>query len=146
MNALKIALASDHAGYEQKQAVLKHLTELNINFKDFGAFSSESSDYADYAHPLAEAVESGDFECGISLCGSGNGITMTVNKHQGIRAALCWIPEIAALAKKHNNANIISLPARYITDEQAIQIVDAYLNETFEGGRHINRIIKIPVN
>ena len=145
MNKMKIALASDHAGFERKQAIKRHLDELGIVYKDFGAFSEESSDYSDWAHPMAEAVENGEFENGITLCGSGNGITMTANKHQGIRAALCWLPEIAALAKQHNNANVLSMPARYITDEQAIEILDAYLNAEFEGGRHQNRIEKIPV-
>lgn len=142
---MKIALASDHAGYERKIVVIEYLKSLGFECKDFGAYSSESSDYADWAHPMASAVENGEFEIGISLCGSGNGINMTVNKHQGIRSALCWIPEIAALAKQHNNANILSLPARYITDEQAVEIVSAFLNATFEGGRHQTRIDKIPL-
>lgn len=141
----KIALASDHAGYERKLTVINHLKDLGIEVKDFGAFSSESTDYADWAHPMAKAVEDGEFPVGISLCGSGNGINMTANKHQGIRSALCWTPEIAALAKQHNDANILALPARFISDEEAIQIVDAFLNADFEGGRHQNRIDKIPV-
>lgn len=145
MSALKIALASDHAGYERKQVVLNHLKKLGVETKDFGAYSTESSDYADWAHPMAKAVEDGKFSLGISLCGSGNGINMTVNKHQGIRSALCWNAEIAALAIQHNNANILSLPARYITDEGAIEIVDAFLNAEFEGGRHLTRINKIPL-
>ena len=144
MGSLKIALASDHAGYERKQVVIKHLNDLGHEIKDFGAYSSESSDYADWAHPLASAVESGDYDIGISLCGSGNGINMTVNKHQGIRSALSWNPEIAALAKQHNNANVLALPARFITDDEAIAIVDAFLNAEFEGGRHQRRIDKIP--
>ncbi|MBP7507055.1 MAG: RpiB/LacA/LacB family sugar-phosphate isomerase [Prolixibacteraceae bacterium] len=142
---MKIALSSDHAGWERKQVVIKYLEKLGIEVKDFGAYSPESSDYADWAHPMAEAVENGDFPIGISLCGSGNGINMTVNKHQGIRSALCWIPEIAALARQHNDANILSIPARFVTDEQAIAIVDAFLNSEFEGGRHLTRINKIPL-
>lgn len=142
---MKIALASDHAGYERKQVVIEHLKKLGIETKDFGSFSDESTDYADWAHPMASAVENGEFPIGISLCGSGNGINMTVNKHQGIRSALCWTPEIAALAKQHNNANVLALPARFITDEEAVQIVDAYLNAEFEGGRHQKRIDKIPL-
>jgi ribose 5-phosphate isomerase B len=144
MNQMKIALASDHAGYERKLIVIKHLTGLGYEVKDFGAYSSESSDYADWAHTMASAVEGGDFEMGISLCGSGNGINMTVNKHQGIRSALCWNTEIAALAKQHNNANILAIPARFVTDQQAIDIVDTFMNAEFEGGRHQIRIEKIP--
>ena len=144
METLKIALASDHAGYERKQVVIKYLNELGIETKDFGAYSAESSDYADWAHPMALAIENGDFDMGISLCGSGNGINMTVNKHQGIRSALCWNTEIAALAKQHNNANILALPARFVSDEEAIAIVDVFLNAEFEGGRHQRRIDKIP--
>lgn len=123
MEKLKIAVASDHAGYERKQAVLKYLQANGYEFRDFGAFSTESSDYPDYAHPLANAVSAGEFDLGITLCGSGNGINMTANKHQGIRSALCWMPEIAQLARKHNNANVCALPARFITDEEAIEIV-----------------------
>lgn len=145
MGKLKIAVASDHAGFEQKQAVLKFLQEQGIEFKDFGAFSTESSDYPDFAHPLSNAVSDGEFDKGITLCGSGNGINMTANKHQGIRSALCWMPEIARLARLHNDANICSLPARFITDDEAIQIVKTFLSTDFEGGRHIARINKIPV-
>lgn len=145
MSELKIAIASDHAGYERKLEVIKHLEELGAEVKDFGAYSSESSDYADWAHPMAYAVENGEFPIGISLCGSGNGINMTVNKHQGIRSALCWTAEIAALAKQHNNANVLAIPARFVTKAEAIEIVDAYLNAEFEGGRHQKRIDKIPL-
>lgn len=145
MGKLKIAVASDHAGFERKQAVLKFLQEQGIEFKDFGAFSTESSDYPDFAHPLANAVSLGEFDKGITLCGSGNGINMTANKHQGIRSAICWLPEIAKLARLHNDANICALPARYITDDEAIEIVKTFLSTDFEGGRHIARINKIPV-
>lgn len=144
MKQLKIAVACDHAGFERKQTVLKYLQEQGIEFKDFGAFSSERSDYPDFAHPLAIAVSNGEFDFGITLCGSGNGINMTANKHQGIRSAICWMPEIAALARQHNDANICALPARYITDEQAIEIVKIFLTTGFEGGRHLRRINKIP--
>ena len=112
---------------------------------DFGAYSSDSMDYPDTAHPLARAVENKEVDFGIAMCGSGNGISMTLNKHQGIRAALCWTPELGALAKQHNNANIISLPARFITEEMARDIVEAYITAEFEGGRHQRRIDKIPV-
>jgi ribose 5-phosphate isomerase B len=144
MEKLKIAIACDHAGFERKQTVLKYLQEQGIEFKDFGAYSTGSSDYPDYAHPLATAVSNGEFDFGITLCGSGNGINMTANKHQGIRSAICWMPEIAALARQHNDANICALPARYITDEQAIEIVKIFLSTGFEGGRHQRRIDKIP--
>jgi ribose 5-phosphate isomerase B len=146
MNTFKIALASDHAGYERKQVVKKHLEQLGIEYKDFGAYSSDSSDYADWAHPMADAVENNEFEMGISLCGSGNGINMTVNKHQGIRSALCWNTEIAALAKQHNNANVLAIPARFVSDKEATDIIDAFLNAEFEGGRHLQRINKIPLS
>ncbi len=142
---MKIAVASDHAGYERKLTVIKYLQEQGIEFNDFGAYSSESSDYPDFAHPLAEAVSNKEFDFGITLCGSGNGINMTANKHREIRSAICWLPEIAELARLHNDANVCALPARYITDDQAIEIVKLFLNTRFEGGRHINRINKIPV-
>jgi ribose 5-phosphate isomerase B len=145
MEMLKIAVACDHAGYERKQVVLKYLQEQGIKYKDFGAFSGESCDYPDFAHPLAEAVSKGEFDKGITLCGSGNGINMTANKHQGIRSAICWMPEIARLARQHNDANICALPARFITDSQAIEIVKVFLSTGFEGGRHQIRINKIPV-
>lgn len=145
MKNLKIAVASDHAGFERKQSVLKFLQEQGIEYHDYGAYSDESSDYPDYAHPLADAVSKGEFNLGITLCGSGNGINMTANKHQGIRSAICWMPEIAMLARLHNDANVCALPARYITDEQAVEIVKIFLTTEFEGGRHLNRINKIPV-
>ncbi len=145
INEISIAVCSDHAGYELKQTVMKHLTDQGvIKLKDFGAYSSESSDYADYAHPMASAVESAEFEFGISICGSGNGISMTVNKHQGIRAALCWNEEIVALARQHNNANVLSLPARFVSEEEALKMVDLFFSTDFEGGRHKTRIDKIP--
>ncbi len=145
INEISIAVCSDHAGYELKQTVMKHLNDQGvIKLKDFGAYSSESSDYADYAHPMASAVESAEFEFGISICGSGNGISMTVNKHQGIRAALCWNTEIAALARQHNNANVLSLPARFVSEEEALKMVDLFFSTDFEGGRHKTRIDKIP--
>ncbi|MDO9153779.1 MAG: ribose 5-phosphate isomerase B [Paludibacter sp.] len=145
INELKIAICSDHAGYELKQIVIKYLQEKNVSMlKDFGAYSSQSSDYADYAHPMASAVENNEYDFGISICGSGNGISMTVNKHQGIRAALCWNPEITELARKHNNANVLSLPARFVTPAEALQMVDVFFSTDFEGGRHQGRIDKIP--
>lgn len=143
---MKIALASDHAGFQLKQEVIKYLQDEGHTIKDYGAFSSESSDYPDYAHPLASAVESGEFELGISMCGSGNGINITANKHQGIRSALCWTEEIAELARLHNNANICALPARFVDKDKALSIIKKFLSTKFEGGRHIQRIEKIPQN
>jgi ribose 5-phosphate isomerase B len=144
MNKMKIAVACDHAGFERKQAVLKYLGEQGIEFKDFGAFSNESSDYPDFAHPLAIAVSNGEFDKGITLCGTGNGINMAANKHQKIRSAICWMPEIAKLTRLHNDANVCAIPARFLSDDQAVEIVRIFLATEFEGGRHQNRINKIP--
>lgn len=141
---MKIAFASDHAGFELKQYLKDYIASKGYEVVDFGTDSEESCDYPDFAHPAALAVESGDCELGVCMCGSGNGIQMTLNKHQGIRAALCWRPDIAALARQHNNANILVLPARFVSKEEAIEIVDAYFNSVFEGGRHQKRIDKIP--
>ena len=144
INEQKIAVCSDHAGYELKSKVIAYLQSKNVTtLKDFGTFSADSCDYADYAHPMASAVENGEFDFGISICGSGNGITMTVNKHQKIRAALCWENEIVALARQHNNANVLSLPARFITEQAAYEMVDTFFSTDFEGGRHQTRIDKI---
>lgn len=143
--AIKIAMASDHAGFPLKEELKPYIEAKGYEIKDFGTYSEASCDYADFAHPAAEAVEKGEYPFGIAMCGSGNGIQMTLNKHQGIRAALCWTPEIARLAKLHNNANFLVLPARFVTLEEAKKIVDAYLDATFEGGRHQKRIDKIPV-
>lgn len=139
----KIGFASDHAGYEMKISLIEYLKSLGFEVFDFGCHSTESCDYPDFAHPLASAVEGGDFDFGITLCGSGNGINMTANKHAGIRSALCWNVELAELARLHNDANICALPARFITVELAKQIVDMFLKTNFEGGRHIKRINKI---
>jgi len=141
----KIALACDHAGFSGKMEIIEMLKINNFEVTDFGCFSEESCDYPDFAHPLASAVERGDFFCGISLCGSGNGINITANKHQGIRSALCWNVEIAELARKHNDANICAIPARFVSKEVALQIVNAFLSINFEGGRHQIRVNKIPV-
>lgn len=143
---LRIAICSDHAGYELKKTVIDYLKVKNtLDVKDFGAFSADSSDYADFAHPMASAVESGDFDFGISICGSGNGISMTVNKHQGIRAGLCWNADIAQLTRLHNNANVLSMPARFVTVDDALEMVDVFFTTDFEGGRHQKRIDKIPL-
>ncbi len=142
---MKIAIACDHAGYEFKEKLVVYLREQGHEVKDFGAYSTESMDYPDTAHPMAEAVENGEFEKGIALCGSGNGISMTLNKHQGIRAALCWTAELAWLARLHNDANVCSLPARFIPYEEAQEIVERFLTTDFEGGRHQRRVEKIPL-
>ena len=140
----KVGMACDHAGYELKEYLKKVLARKGYEVVDFGTNSPESMDYPDTAHPLAEAVEAGKVDFGVSMCGSGNGITMTLNKHQKVRAALCWKPEMAALAKQHNNANILSMPARFISRKMAVRILEAYLGAEFEGGRHQRRIEKIP--
>lgn len=141
----KIGICSDHAGYELKEHVVKFLESKGLDYKDFGTYNSNSCDYPDFAHPLAYAVESGECYPGIAICGSGNGISMTLNKHQGIRAALCWIPEIARLARLHNDANILAMPGRFISEGEADKIVEVFLNTSFEGGRHQRRIDKIPI-
>lgn len=140
----KIGIASDHAGYEMKEFLVGYLEAMGYDVFDFGTHSPESADYADYAHPLAEAIEKGEFERGIALCGSGEGMTMTLNKHQGIRAGLAWEVDIASLIRRHNDANIIVFPARFITNDEAVEILDAYFSAQFEGGRHQTRIDKIP--
>lgn len=142
---MKIAFASDHAAYDLKSIIKPYVEAKGYETVDFGTYSPESCDYADYAHPAARAVESGDCDFGIAMCGSGNGIQMTLNKHQNIRAALCWLPELAALARQHNDANFLVLPARFISVDDAYKVVDAYLEAQFEGGRHAKRIAKIPV-
>ena len=138
-----VGMASDHAGYEMKEALKPLIKSLGFEIKDFGTNSGDSVDYPDFAHPLAAAVESGDVSCGVALCGSGNGISMTLNKHQGVRAALCWNGELASLARQHNDANVLSLPARFISQETAEEIVKAYFAASFEGGRHLRRVEKI---
>jgi len=141
---LRIAVCNDHAGYELKLKIVEYLQGKGATeVKDFGAYSSESSDYPDYAHPMASAIKRGEYDFGISICGTGNGISMVLNKHLGIRAALCWRPEIAALARQHNDANVLSLPARFITESEALDMVDTFFATDFEGGRHQRRIDKM---
>lgn len=137
-------MASDHAGYAMKEALKPFVESLGFEIMDFGTHSEESMDYPDTAHPLGRAVESGKVSCGIAVCGSGNGICMTLNHHRGIRAALCWNPELGALAKRHNNANVLCLPGRFIPVETARETVKAWVESSFEGGRHQRRIDKIP--
>jgi ribose 5-phosphate isomerase B len=138
---LKIAIGADHAGFDYKKVLIEGLDVKEI--KDFGTYSDASVDYPDFAHPVALAVESGDFDFGILVCGSGNGVAITANKHQGIRAAICWNEELADRARSHNNANIICVPARHISIDEAKKIVEIFLSIEFEGGRHANRVNKI---
>ena len=138
-----IPIGCDHAGFQLKQELISYLESKGYEVKDFGCYSEESIDYADYAHPVAELVEQNKGMRGILICGSGNGINMTANKHQGIRSALCWQPEIAKLAREHNDANIIALPARFISSESAKEMIDLFFSTDFEGGRHQNRVNKI---
>ena len=139
----KIAVGGDHAGFEYKTKLINVLEAAGYEVKDYGPYTSVSADYPDFVHPLCNAIEAGEFKQGILICGSGNGVAITANKHQGVRAALCWINEIAALARQHNDANIITLPARFISKEEAIEMVDAFLSTPFEGGSHQNRVNKI---
>ncbi|MBR4298483.1 MAG: ribose 5-phosphate isomerase B [Bacteroidales bacterium] len=141
---MKIGICSDHAGFDYKTDLISHLQANGHEIVDFGTHSTASMDYPDVAHPLAEAVEKGDVELGIAMCGTGNGMQMALNKHQGIRAGLCWDVEIAQLIRQHNNANVLVMPARFIPFEKVIEITDAYLATGFEGGRHQGRIDKIP--
>ena len=141
----KKGLASDHAGFELKEYVKTWLKAKNYKYEDFGTYSTDSCDYPDFAHPLALAVEAGECYPGIAICGSGEGISMTLNKHQGIRAALCWMPEIAHLARQHNDANVLVMPGRFIDNEMADKIMNEFFSTDFEGGRHQKRIEKIPV-
>ena len=138
-----LALGSDHAGYELKEFLKKYLIEKGFEIIDFGTKSNKSADYPDFAHPVAKVVNDNEIETGILICGSGNGVNIVANKYPNVRAALCWLEEIAVLARKHNNANILSLPARFISLEESIKIVDLFLSTTFEGGRHQTRIDKI---
>jgi ribose 5-phosphate isomerase B len=140
-----IGRASDHAGYELKEYVKQWLDAKGYPYKDFGTHSTASCDYPDFAHPLALAVEAGECYPGVAVCGSGEGISMTLNKHQGIRAALSWIPEIAHLARQHNDANVLVMPGRFIDHEMADKILNEFFTTDFEGGRHQNRIDKMPV-
>lgn len=142
-NVKRIALGGDHAGFTYKMELIQHLTKLGYLVQDFGPSSTDSVDYPDYVHPLTQAVESGDFDMGIVICGSGNGVAITANKHQGIRAALCWNEELAALARQHNDANVLAIPARFITYELTQKLVEIFISTQFEGGRHQGRVSKI---
>lgn len=140
-NKIKIAIGADHAGFAHKEMLKDFLSGYEL--KDFGTYSADSADYADFAHPVAEAVESGEYTFGILICGSGNGIAITANKHQQIRAALCWENELASLSRLHNNANVICIPARFVTEELAKEMVTTFMATEFEGGRHATRVNKI---
>lgn len=144
MDIKVVGLASDHAAFPLKQFVKRYLEEKGIPYKDYGTHSEESCNYADYGHALANGIENGEVYPGIAMCGSGEGISMTLNKHQGIRAGLCWIPEIAHLIRQHNNANVLVMPGRFIDEEMARRIMDEFFTTEFEGGRHQERIDKIP--
>jgi ribose 5-phosphate isomerase B len=141
--AQKIAIGGDHAGFKLKQIILDWLLTNGYETKDFGTYSDASADYPDFAHPVASAVESGEFDLGVLVCGSGQGVAITANKHQGIRAALVWDTPLASLSRQHNNANIICLPERFIEVDKAIECVNVFLHTEFEGGRHANRVNKI---
>jgi len=140
---MKIAIGCDHAGVDLKNILIQLIKELNNDVIDKGPFSNDSVDYPDYGHAVAISVDKGDADLGIVICGSGDGINMTVNKHQNIRGALCWTPEIAALARQHNDANVVAIPARFISSEQAKLIIKEFLSQEFEGGRHQRRVGKI---
>jgi len=140
---MKICIGSDHAGFVLKEQLKIYLTQMNVEVIDVGTFSEESMDYPDIAHPVSDSILDGKADFGILLCGSANGVAISANKHAGIRAALCWLPEIAVLARAHNNANVLCLPARFISLETAKQIVDEFLKTSFEGGRHEKRVAKI---
>ena len=140
---MNIGIGADHAGYELKKGIIAFLTEKGHQVEDFGCYSEESIDYPDYAHPVCESIEKGSNEFGVLICGSGNGISMAANKHSSIRAALSWAPEIAELGRLHNDANIVSIPARFISEETALKIVEVFFSTEFEGGRHQTRVDKI---
>ena len=139
-----ILFGCDHAGFQLKEVLLAYLEKKKVETQDFGCYTKDSIDYPDFAHPVAIAAAKNPAAVGVLICGSGNGINMTANKHSGIRSALCWKKEIAVLARQHNNANILALPARFLTNEEGIEILTAFLETRFEGGRHQNRIDKIP--
>jgi ribose 5-phosphate isomerase B len=142
---MTISIGNDHAGTDYKKAVLKYLESKGYTINNYGTDSTDSVDYPDFVHPVALDVENKKVDFGIIICGSGNGANMTANKHQGVRSALCWSKEIAALARQHNNANILSIPSRFTAEQQAIEMVDIFINTTFEGGRHQKRVEKIAV-
>ena len=140
---MKVAIGSDHAGFHLKETIKAYLQKKGFEVKDFGTYSEERADYPDFAHPVAKAVETHEVERGVVICGSGNGVNMTANRHHGVRSALCWNEEIAKLARQHNDANVIALPARFIDGKEAEKCIDAFFSTPFEGGRHTERVNKI---
>ena len=146
MKKIKIGIACDHAGFDYKEQLKKHLSSSGKEITDYGCFSLESVDYPDFAHKLSESIEKEENQLGIQFCGTGNGINMSANKHQGIRAALCWNTHIAEQARLHNNANVLTMPARHLEWNEVKEIVDVFLNTNFEGGRHKKRVNKIKPN
>jgi ribose 5-phosphate isomerase B len=138
-----VAIGADHAGYQYKERITSFLKIQNITYKDYGTYNADSADYPDFAHPVSSAVENGEVACGILVCGSGNGVAITANKHQGIRAALCWLVELATLARQHNNANVLCLPQRFVEADDALEMVSTFLKTEFEAGRHERRVGKI---
>ncbi|MBP5731574.1 MAG: ribose 5-phosphate isomerase B [Bacteroidaceae bacterium] len=142
---MKIGLASDHAGFALKQFVKQYLEDKGIEYEDFGTYSEESCDYPDFAHKLGEAIDNDVYTTGIAICGSGEGISMALNKHQKVRAALVWMPEIAHLARQHNDANVLVMPGRFISEDTAREVMDEFFVTDFEGGRHVRRVNKIPL-
>lgn len=145
MNIKTVGLASDHAGFALKQFVKQYLDEKGYAYKDYGTFTNESCDYPDYAHALAKGIENGEVYPGVAICGTGEGVSITLNKHQDIRAGLAWMPEIAHLIRQHNDANVLTMPGRFIDNDMARKIMDEFFTTDFEGGRHQRRIDKIPV-
>jgi ribose 5-phosphate isomerase B len=146
MESKIIPIAADHAGYELKQEIIKYLKDINYTVKDYGTNSLDSCDYPDYIHPLASAINNGEYTQGIIICGSANGVSITANKYENVRSAICWLPQIAALARQHNDANILALPSRFVKISDALIIVDTFLATAFEGGRHQTRVDKIKRN
>ncbi len=143
--SVSIVISSDHAGFDMKSKLINHFSDRGVNMVDLGTNSTEAVDYPDFGHKLGVLVGKGEYQMGISICGSGNGINMTTNKHKGVRGAICWNEEISELARRHNDANICSLPARYIDYETAVKIVEIFLSTPFDGGRHERRIKKIDI-
>ncbi|MEQ1733516.1 MAG: ribose 5-phosphate isomerase B [Bacteroidia bacterium] len=146
MESKIIPIAADHAGYELKQEIIKYLKDINYTVKDYGTNSLDSCDYPDYIHPLASAINNGEYTQGIIICGSANGVSITANKYENVRSAICWLPQLAALARQHNDANILALPSRFVKISDALIIVDTFLATAFEGGRHQTRVDKIKRN
>ena len=145
MDTIRIGIGSDHAGFEYKEAVVSSLQKAGCHIKDFGTYTPDSVDYPDYVHPLCNEIDKGNIDVGILLCGSANGVAMAANKHQRVKAAVCWENDIAVLSRRHNDANVICIPSRFVSEELAIEMVNLFLNSEFEGGRHKRRVDKIPL-